>query len=97
MRCRPEDIVIYVGGGKLQGRIFQVHDLRDLCPHPVWNYSPEIRYDNGRILGLADHNLTPIRHQPGADESLSWCKVPTTKRLTEEEFKAAEVKWGEKV
>lgn len=63
----------------------------------IVRYNGQTTGFTGNRLGIPDLELQPTRDQPGADESLAWTPVPTTKRLTEEEFKAAEVKWGEKV
>ena len=72
MNCRPNDLAIVVDGlpKKNIGRIVRVLKLETYLGHPLW------RVDGDKRL-FDDDCLRPIRDEPGADETLTWCDVPS--------------------
>ena len=77
MRCKIGDIVIITNANEkfsyLIGKITTVIAKSDL---PGNDWEIEVKNKEGLNLHAPDNYLTPIRDNPGEDETLSWAPVP---------------------
>lgn len=80
MNCKQGDLAVTVNAGTQKqfiGRVVKVVRSSDWYDKS-WITEPELRCPNtNRPIHWRDAHLRPIRDQPGADESLTWCDVPS--------------------
>jgi hypothetical protein len=79
MNCKKGDLAIITKAqhdyAEYIGRVVTCAEL-DIKPEGVYWLLAEKHKDGRRVFCL-DSNLRPIRDNPGKDETLDWCPVPT--------------------
>jgi len=84
LNCKPGDraVVIKTLTGKQIGKIVEcvriignVHFAHGLMA-PAWETNPPLVGTDGMRTVCPDPWLSPIRDQPGEDETLTWAPVP---------------------
>lgn len=84
MRCKIGDVVIITNANRnfsyLIGKITTVIAKSDL-PQSDWEI--EVKNKEGLNLHAPDNCLTPIRDNPGKDETLNWAPVPNKNKKLE--------------
>jgi hypothetical protein len=85
MNCKPGDLAVVVlcrDDASLIGRIVTCLRREDFQGVPAWRIEPAlttVRKGAWLVEGswFEDRCLRPIRDNPGKDETLDWCPVPT--------------------
>lgn len=90
LRCKPGDLAVTSGlrGNENNGRIVQVLEFMPLhgggptwlcraygSPMECFTFEGEYA-GHHQVRPILDSRLTPIRDQPGEDETLAWAPVP---------------------
>lgn len=89
LNCKVGDLAVIVSSETgLNGRIVTCLEFIGMqfwnvgefgkCEVPTWRTDGNFPYRNIFDAGwCTDDQLRPIRNDPGADETLSWCDVPS--------------------
>jgi hypothetical protein len=80
MNCKPGDLAVIIrtspAWAKYLGRLVTCLELDPYHRQgPSWRL--DIKHTTGAHIYACDSGLRPIRDNPGKDETLDWCPVPT--------------------